>query len=461
MGRNKPPSGPRTLSGIKSSVLSRGFSLAKLSLNAGVQMAGRSLSELWKDREGQEQRWKDFLAGQARVFSEEIGELKGSLMKAGQALSMYGEHFFPPEVNQFLKTLQHDSPPLEWSVLRRTLVDELGEEKIAELEIEEAPVASASLGQVHRARVRGTGELLALKIQYPDVDRAIESDLRALRRFVHVLKLVPNDFDMDPLFQEIGDMLRQETDYRIEAEWTEKFAARLTGDERYVVPRVIRSYSTKKVLATTFEEGVRIDDPLIQSLSQERRNRLGESFLDLYFRELFDWRWVQTDPHAGNYRVRLAADGRDRIVLLDFGATREYPPGFIEPYRRMIEASAFHRLEDFRRAALELRFLQENDDPRLRGLFEELCFTIIEPFMDPADPRHGGGIAADGSFDWKDTDLPQRTSRKALEILRGFPLRSPPKEILFLDRKTGGVFILLSILRVRINARHILLKNLG
>lgn len=449
------------MSGIKSSALSRSLSLAKLSLGTGVKMAGRGISELWRDGARKDERWTQFFASQAEIFSKEIGELKGSLMKAGQALSMYGEHFFPPEVNKFLKTLQHESPPLAWPAMKRVLLAELGPEKIALLEIEEKAHASASLGQVHVARIKSTGEKLALKIQYPDVDKAIDSDLRALKRFLQVIQILPKDFDVAPLFAEVGEMLHQETDYVQEAEWTETYAARLAGDERYVVPKVHREFSTRKVLATSFEAGFRADDPVVQSLSQARRDRLATNFLELYFRELFGWGLVQTDPHAGNYRVRLDENGNDRWVLLDFGATRRYGPEFLEPYRRMIAASASNRLDAFREAALDLKFIDANDDPRLRTLFEELCFTIIEPFMDPKDPRNRGTVAADGTFDWKNTDLPQRTTAKALEILRGFVWRSPPREILFLDRKTGGVFIMLSLLRARIEGRSSLLKNLG
>lgn len=441
------PSGPAEIKGIKSSVFSRGLSLAKLSLGAGTQLAGRSVSRLWESQETRDDKWKLFFTAQAKAFTKEVGELKGSLMKAGQMLSMYGEHFFPPEVNQFLKSLQHDSPPVQWEAVHKILVKELGPEKLARLEIEPKAVASASLGQVHRTSVKDTGDKLALKIQYPGVEKAIDSDLKAMKSFLSLINILPKGLDLTPVFDEVRTMLYQETDYLQEADWTEDYGRRLAGDERFVVPRVHRDFSNGHVLATSFEPGLRPDDPLVQSLSQERRDRLALNFLDLYFRELFDWRLVQTDPHSGNYRVRLRPDGGDQWVLLDFGATRAYPDDFIAAYRRMIRASLDDDGAAFQAAAKRLKLLADTDDPELVRLFQEFCFMLVEPFKGE-------------TYDWRDTDLPQRTTQMGFRILRGFPLRTPPREIVFLDRKTSGVFVMMGLLRARVSGREVLLKHL-
>lgn len=432
---------------ISSGWASRGLSLTKLGLKTGAQWAARGVSRLVESEEIQERRWKDFLISQARSFSQEIGQLKGSLMKAGQMLSMYGEHFFPPEVNQFLKTLQQDSPPLSWEAIEPVLARELGPERMARLTIDPEPVAAASLGQVHRAVVKGSGDVLALKIQYPGVDQAIESDLKALRMLLTMIQAVPKDLDLSPLFAETKSMLQQEVDYELEAHWTHRQAEMLADDPRFAVPGVRAEFCTRRVLATEFQEGVRIDSPEVASLPLERRNRLAASLLDLYFRELFQWRFVQTDPHPGNYRLRLSDDGNDQWVLLDFGATRGFPEEFVNSYRNLIRAALFKDRPAFMAAALELRFVEADDDPELLRLFETFCFALVEPFR--AD-----------TYDWKNTDLPQRTSQAALEILRNFKWRTPPREILFLDRKTGGIFVMMGILGANFSAREILLKYL-
>ncbi|MFZ4404293.1 MAG: ABC1 kinase family protein [Pseudobdellovibrionaceae bacterium] len=451
---------------IKSSVFSRGMSMAKLTLQAGAQLAGQGLAQALSGKktsgtEADHKKWDQFLKAQAANISNELGQLKGGLMKAGQMLSMYGEHFLPPEANQFLKTLQSDSQPLKWSAIQPFLKKYLSEDQLNLLDIQTQALASASMGQVHRATIKSTGEQIVLKIQYPDVDKAIDSDLKAIRSLMNLLKLLPRDVNMDPVFAEVRDMLLQETDYQQEAERTQEFYEKVQGDARFIVPKVYPEFSNKKVLATSYEHGLRADDTLVQKLSQERRNRLAGHFLDLYFKELFLWKLIQTDPHSGNYKIRLSESGEDQIILLDFGATRSYGDEFLNSYHGMVKGSLFNDKSLFIKSAQDLKFIREGDDPELVRIFEEFCFETVEPFIAPEDPRNNHNqIDADGCYDWKNTDLPMRLKEKVVQILRNFEWRTPPREILFLDRKTGGVFIFLSMLRAKINGRSWILPYL-
>lgn len=450
---------PKKLEKIKSSVFSRSLSIAKITIQTGASIAQHSVTTALKSKEDKEATWKKLLQNQASLISSELGELKGSLMKAGQMLSMYGEHFLPREANELLKSLQSDSPPLTWTAIEPTLKKNLPPEKLELLEIEKEALASASMGQVHRARIKATGESIVLKIQYPNVDRAIDSDLKAIRTLLGTMKLLPKDLNLNPLFEEVREMLVQETNYELEAQLTEEYHERLKGDSRFVVPVVHREFSGPKILATSFERGLRVDDPLIQSLPQERRNRVAMNFLDLYFKEVFQWGVVQTDPHSGNYRIRIDPQGRDQLVLYDFGATRTYPESFLNPYRRMIKGALFNDRDLFVSAATDLKFIENQDNPELRKIFEDFCFESVEPFIEPNDPRNVyEQIDSEGNYDWKNTDLPQRLSRKVFQIIRQFHWRTPPKEIIFLDRKTGGVFIFMSILRAKLRGRDALLK---
>ena len=442
---------------IKSSVFSRGMALAKMTLKTGVQLAGHSLKNSMSSDKSE--AWQEFLKDQAKTLSVELGQLKGSLMKAGQMLSMYGEHFLPPEANQFLKTLQSESPPLKWEPIYETLKKELGESKLSQLEIQEKALASASMGQVHRARIKSTGEEIVLKVQYPRVDEAIDSDLKGIKTILSLLKLFPRDFDPTSLFEEVRQMLHQETDYELEAENTEKFRKLLEKDPRFIVPKVYAEYSNRKVLALSYERGLRADDAIVQNLSQEKRNQIALNFLDLFFKELYDWKIVQTDPHVGNYQIRLNPFGPDQIILFDFGATRSYGNDFLGHYYDMIRGVLFQDRETFLKGSKALNFIRENDDPELVRLFEEFCFETIEPFIAPEDPRNRLGLVHnDGTYDWKNTDLPQRITLKVLNVIKKNSFRNPPREIVFLDRKTGGVFIFLSVLRARICGRDVLLK---
>jgi len=451
----------KELNKIKSSVFSRSLSMAKMTLNAGASLAGHSLKNSFSSKEDKANSWKSFVKNQAQVMSQELGELKGSLMKAGQMLSMYGEHFLPPEANQFLKGLQSDSPALKWAAIEPVLKKNLSADQLTQLDIETEALSCASLGQVHRARIKATGEEIVLKIQYPNVDKAIDSDLTALKSLLSILKLVPKDLDMDPLFHEVHEMLVQETDYDLEARLTQDFYDRLRGDNRYVVAKVYPQFSNRRVLAISYEPSFRADSQEVQTLPDERRNLIALDFLDLYLKELFYWQTVQTDPHIGNYGIRLNSSGRDQIVLYDFGATRTYSPEFMIPYQRMISAALDADEQALRSAAQELQFLDPNDKAELKALFEEFCFEFVEPFLTPDDPRLPPKVMdAVGNYDWKNTDLPQRLSRKVFAVIRQHAWRTPPREVIFLDRKTGGVFIFMSVLRARCQGRPLLLRYL-
>lgn len=432
-----------------------------MTLNTGAGLASHRVSTMFSSDEKKDENWRSFLLNRAKFLSSELGELKGSLMKAGQMLSMYGEHFLPEEANQLLKSLQADSPPLSWKAIEPIYRRELGEERYAKLEIEQEPIGSASLGQVHKARIIATGEIIALKLQYPGVDRAIDNDLKALKSFFNMMKFLPQGKVTDQLFDEIKTMLVQEMDYESEATATESYAKRLEGDQRYVVPRVYREFSGPKLLATSFERGFRADDPLIKNLAPERRNRLALAYMELYFKELFEWGVVQTDPHLGNYRIRISPTGEDQFVLFDFGAVRTYGDEFLRPYHAMVAASLRNDVVNLREAAMHLKFLGAEDDPKLRDIFEDFCTMTVEPFLEPSDIRNTDGrVGADGVYDWKNSDLPQRLTKKVFEMIRGFELRTPPREILFLDRKTGGVFVFMSVFGAKIRARELLLKYL-
>lgn len=433
----------KKLKNLRTGALSRGFSLARLSFQVGAKAAEHAVGQLFSDEAARKVREKAKKVEQMAAVAKELGELKGSLMKAGQMLSVYGEHFLPPEANQLLKTLQSDSPSVEWKEMEKVLKRQLGEERLARLEIEEEALAAASMGQVHRARVKKTGEEIVLKIQYPGVDKAIEGDLRALRRILSLLDFLPSVPATDELFLEVKSMMKQELDYEHEREMLEFFRAELAGDARYVLPRSYPEFSAKRVLAMSFEEGVTVDGPVVAALSQKRRNALGMAVLDLFFRELFIWRRVQTDPHFGNFRVR-PGKGEDQLLLFDYGAVRVLSRDFMDKYRRMLAGLFFGSRDAFEAAAMDLKVLEAGDPQELKDLFYSLCSAIVEPFQEDAE------------YDWKNNDLPSRVARITWEMLRKFPLRAPPREVIFTDRKMGGIFTFLSVLGAKFNAREVL-----
>jgi hypothetical protein len=251
-------------------------------------------------------------------------------------------------------------------------------------------------------------------------------------------------------------------DYQAEARFTEDFRNRLAADPRFVVPQVLREYSSSQVLTTTFEEGVSPRDPIVHDLPLERRNPLGFAFLDLFLTEFFDWGLVQSDPHFGNYRIRLGASAaEDRIVLLDFGATRRFDRRFVDGYRTIVRGAVRADQEEILRGAVQIGLMNHDFPPQVKKAFAEMCQMIVEPFNAPDDPRNRPELRnARGEYRWGASDLPMRAANVAARNALSVHFRVPPREIVFLHRRLAGVFIMLATLDVELNARDRLLRCL-
>jgi predicted unusual protein kinase regulating ubiquinone biosynthesis (AarF/ABC1/UbiB family) len=430
---------------IKTGLFQRSFAMARLSLKSSA-LAAKQL--VGTDKE-------DYLIQQMKLLSEELGELKGSLMKVGQTISMYGEHFLPPKANEYLKNLQSDSPKLPWAQIKSFLELELSPEVLKNLEIDQTAIAAASLGQVHKAFDKVSQKEVAVKIQYPGVEKAIKSDLRALKSLFSIAQIIPNSPRTDQFFEEIETMLIQETNYDLERVWTQQMHKKLKDDKRFVVPQVHEEYSSRHVLTTSFEDGAKVDSEAVLSLSQDRRNALALNFLDLYYRELFEFKLVQTDPHLGNYRIRIDEAGQDQIILYDFGAMREVPDHFGKPFRNLVRAAAEKDRETIFKSAYEMKYLFPDDEQDLKEKYFEMCCLVGEPFAENPDNSF---TDKDGNYDWKNTDLPKRVAVIGREIIRNHKIRVPPRESIFLDRKLGGAFIFASVIGLNGKSRPGLMK---
>ncbi len=447
---------------IKSGFFDRGLSLTKLAIQSGAKFAHGSLKGALSDPLNKELHLKAMMTGQAQLLVRELGQLKGSLMKVGQMLALYGEHFLPEEVVSSLKTLNDQSPPVQWSEIEKILRKRLHQDILDELEIDTQALAAASMGQVHKARIKASGEWICLKIQYPGVDTAIDSDIKALRSLLSMFKFIPTHSEgYEELFQEIREMLMRELNYEQELRFTDLAALRLAADQKFIVPRVFPRYSCHHLLATSFEEGISLDSAEVAALSSERRSRLGIAFARLFLLELFHFKMMQTDPHFGNYRVRLKENGDDQLILLDWGAVQEFKDHFLEHYKNMILGAIHADSERVIQSGIGIGFLREDDHEKLKKCFVELAYIAIEPWLPPRDPRVPSHLVdSKGCYMWARSDLPSRVATMATKYALSFKMRPPPRDILFLDRKIGGVFIVLKILDARFQGHKLLEEEL-
>ena len=157
---------------IKTGSFERRLSLTRAGLFAGTRIASHMATNWFSGKEKREERHSAMMSSQAQLLVDELGSLKGSVVKIGQVMALYGEHFLPDEVTKALHTLEDQTTSLEWSAIERVLKEELGTDRLNQLEVDPEPIGAASLGQVHRARRKSDGLELVLKVQYPEIGRA-------------------------------------------------------------------------------------------------------------------------------------------------------------------------------------------------------------------------------------------------------------------------------------------------
>ena len=463
MTKIKTNSSDCTVSRVKTGKLERRFALAKAGLFASARFASQSFANsLFGDPSRRESRQRAILSEQSHYLTTELGKLKGSVVKVGQMLALWGEHFLPPEVTKALHTLENSTASVDWQVIKSTLMTELGHEKLSQLTVERNPIGAASLGQVHRATCLKTGAQICLKVQYPGVAEAIDSDLDAIATLLKVSKLVPITQEFKTWFEEIRAMLKREVDYALELVTTERFKQYLANDDRYIVPSVYREYSSAKVLATSYEPGIGIGSPECQLLSQARRDDIAAACLDLCWREVFEWGEMQTDPNFGNYFVRLCkgAQQQDQIVLLDFGAVRQFPQKTLDCGREIIKGAFYAQPDKIRGALISLGFVSESLPQQVFDDFTVFCQTAMEPFINPnqqpAIPIPPAYDLSSGKYDWASSDLAARVLAKATRSAFSRHFSVPPKELMFLSRKVIGAYTLMSVLAAQINGEALL-----
>ena len=309
--------------------------IALLGLAAGELAVGAATEGLKRFARGETGGLGSALlsAPNARRLAARLARLRGAAMKIGQLVSLQGEDVLPPEFAKALAILRAQATPMPLQQLRRVLGREYGkgwERRFSTFDYE--PIAAASIGQVHRA-ITPDGRDLALKIQYPGVARSIASDVDNVAALLRLFNLLPLDLDVGGMAAEAKRQLTQEADYLSEARFLERYARLVADEPALLVPRVHWDLTTSRVMAMDFVEGEPLD--VLAAAPQARRDAVGSLLERLLFRELFEFRVMQTDPNFANY-LYLPASGR--VALLDFGATQRFGTAFVANYARITRA---------------------------------------------------------------------------------------------------------------------------
>ena len=445
---SKSSNNKQSIDSLKTSGFERRMSIAKTSLNIGRRWAGNSVSGMFLNKEARTARNQAFMEEQATYLATELGKLKGSVVKIGQMLAIYGEHILPPEITRALQTLNDDTATLSWPTIEQTLHKLLGD-KLNDLKVDPVPIGTASLAQVHRATVLETGEQVVLKIQYPGVAEAINSDLSLFKQLLKVSNIVPQTRSLDAWFEEIRDLLHHEVDYEAEAATTERFYERLSNDSRYIVPKINRHYSKKRLLCMSYEPGITVVSEALQLLPHERRNAIGQAAIEIMMQEIFVWGEMQTDPNFGNYLVRVSndEDDIDKLILLDFGAIRQFDKNLLTIAHGLLKAGYRHDHQAMTLAMTGYDFF-DSMSGKVKSDVASLFLLATEPFSDPATNPDipTDSLDQDNRYIWANSKLHSRLSTEASRAIQSFEFNLPPKEFMFISRKFIGAYTFLTVL---------------
>jgi len=331
-----------------------------------------------------------------------IVKLRGLFIKVGQLISIMA-NFLPDAFRDELEALQDQVPPRPYADIRNRLKQEFGgrdpEELFAEFSIE--PVASASIGQVHKARLH-TGEDVAVKVQYPDIEEIVHTDLRALRRIFGILGWMMPAYGFDTIYKEIRGMVMTELDYRLEAAAIERIAGnfRRRGSAlRVRIPRVIATLSRERVLTTEWIHGTKIADiPAIVSQGLDRRSA-ARACVEAYCEQIFIDGDYHADPHPGNLLVQptSSTDREPTIVFLDFGATGQVSESMRRGMVTFLQGAMARDTTRIVAAMKEMGFISRRADP-------EVFDRVVEYFHDKlrGQVRVEGFTLKDFRFEAKD-----------------------------------------------------------
>ncbi|OON17770.1 ABC1 family protein, partial [Opisthorchis viverrini] len=299
---------------------------------------------------------------------------------------------------------------------------------------DERPFAAASIGQVHRA-VLSDGRVVAMKIQYPGVADSIDADIKNLMTLLNRFDILPRGLFAEQAANVATRELREECNYIREASYCKQFASLLADDPVFQVPAIVDELTTDRVLTAEFMEGLVLDDCC--TLPQDVRNWIGEQVLRLCLKELFVFRTMQTDPNWSNF---LYNPKSGKIVLLDFGASREFKKTFIDVYIRLIHCAAEGDREGILHYSRELGFLTGYESKVMLQAHVDAVSILGEAFASPVP------------FDFGHQSTTRRINR-LIPVMIEHRLTPPPEESYSLHRKMSGCFLLCGKLKAEVNCR--------
>ena len=440
--KNEPPQS-RPLA-VPAKRLARLGQLGSMTAGVAGNMALNGLAQWGK---GQRPMMKDLLLTPRNIsrVADQLAKMRGAAMKVGQLVSMDTGDMLPPELAQIMARLRDDAHFMPPAQLKQVLNAQWPANWINQFKtFDVRPIAAASIGQVHKVTLKD-GRDLAIKVQYPGVAKSIDSDVANVAALIRMSGLLPKGLDLAPYLAEARAQLHEETDYIREAAQTKRFADLLADQPQFVVPKLVDDWSTSQILAMSFEPGIAVEEAANES--QEIRDQIATHLIALTLREIFDFGFMQTDPNFANYRYQ---SNTGRIVLLDFGAARDISAPVARQYRRLLQAGLKDDAAGIQQIAQEIGFI---DHATARNHCTQVI-TMIRLVMTALQDAP--------LVDFGKVELSQRLQAEGIALAEdGFVPPPLPIEVLLLQRKFGGVFLLASRLGARVDVVGLLRPYLG
>lgn len=367
----------------------------------------------------------------------QLSHLRGAAMKLGQLLSMDAGDLLSPELAQLLALLRSDANPMPHKQLVEVLKEQWGDDWLSRFShIELRPFAAASIGQVHLA-YQENGDKLAVKVQYSGIAKSVESDVDNVITLLTLSRLLPKDLDIKPLVNEAKAQLLAEADYLREADYLIRYKNALNGNTHFKVPNVYTSHSTQQVLTMEYINAEPIES--ITELSQSQRSFVAEQLINLFFKEMFEFKLIQTDPNFANFHYQTETQ---KIVLFDFGATREISTELSSAYLALFKAGSDNSREGVLKAASQIGYFKDD-------IMDNYKNNVIDLFLMACEPlRH------DGEFDFKHSELALKIKDAGLALsAQSQQWHTPPVDALFIHRKLAGLYLIAARLGAKIDVR--------
>jgi predicted unusual protein kinase regulating ubiquinone biosynthesis (AarF/ABC1/UbiB family) len=401
---------------------SRFFRLTGLTGRVSSSYTGQRVKELFLDAARVHRSRSDTHVRNAERIVQTLGELKGAVMKVGQYMSIQTD-LLPKEYADVLASLQKSAPPVEYERIESVIISEFGKSPEALFaHFDREPHASASIGQVHRARL-AKGTEVVVKIQYPEVDKNIEGDLSNLKTILSTGSIMGyRKSDLEGVFAEIRDRLYEELDYDQEMENLKEFRHIFQKDKRIRIPRVFPAYCSYKVLTMEYLPGDPLEALQAPPYTQEDRNRFGELVFDLFAHQILRLGLVHADPHPGNFAFQKEGP----MILYDFGCLKRIPPYIREACRDLARCGLQGDYEKIDEALLRLGSRDPRREPPDRDFYRQYLEVLQEPFQ------------PDVAYDFGTSKIHERMVELApLGVSKMFHFK-PSRETVFIGRTIGG-----------------------